>query len=227
MPNQSNKRLQLHGFWNGDTFLHLFSAKYFATDGGPWNYRILQVELYGFRRLFRYSKELQQNCDQTNDDPIDLWHTKMVLQSTATGRIIEIVNPYSVTFLIRTPILKWYVVCCGSKNIYQKDMCLKEIGLHAQNITTILVSIVNIKAGGGGGLMWPFNEHKNLHFDNKMFVWAPKITRGYGFNSNVLTMSYQLGVPYPRSWYGEFGTISMLVTTRLVYNLHFNILCGW
>ena len=31
-------------------------------------------------------------------------------------------------------------------------MCLKEIGLHAQNITTILVSIVNIKAGGGVGL---------------------------------------------------------------------------
>ena len=41
-------------------------------------------------------------------------------------------NPYLVTFLMRTSIFEWYVVWCDSKNRYQKDRCLKEIGLHAQ-----------------------------------------------------------------------------------------------
>ena len=30
-----------------------------------------------------------------------------------------------------------YVVRCGFKNGYQKDMCLKEIELRAQNVVTI------------------------------------------------------------------------------------------
>ena len=47
-------------------------------------------------------------------------------------------NPYSVTCLIRTLIFELYVVWCASKNGYQKDMCLKEIGLHAQNMISIL-----------------------------------------------------------------------------------------
>jgi hypothetical protein len=36
------------------------------------------------------------------------------------------------------------MVRCGSKNGYKKDMCLKRIGLHAQNILTILGLIGNI-----------------------------------------------------------------------------------
>ena len=32
----------------------------------------------------------------------------------------------------------------GCKNGHQKDMCLKEIGLHAQNMLIVLGSIVNI-----------------------------------------------------------------------------------
>ena len=32
----------------------------------------------------------------------------------------------------------------GSRNIHQKDMCLEEIGLHAQKLITILNSTVNI-----------------------------------------------------------------------------------
>ena len=39
------------------------------------------------------------------------------------------------------------MVRCGSKNGHQKDMCLKEIGLRAQNMLTILGSIVNIIGG--------------------------------------------------------------------------------
>ena len=39
------------------------------------------------------------------------------------------------------------MVRCGFKNGYQKGMCLKEIGVHAQNIVFILGSIVNIIEG--------------------------------------------------------------------------------
>ena len=59
------------------------------------------------------------------------------------------------------------MVKCGSKNRHQKDMCLKEIGLTAQNMFTILGSIVNIIGPGGGeGRIWALNEHESLHFDN-------------------------------------------------------------
>ena len=37
----------------------------------------------------------------------------------------------------------WY----GFKNEYQNNMCLIEIGLHAENMITILGSIVNIFQG--------------------------------------------------------------------------------
>ena len=39
--------------------------------------------------------------------------------------------PNLVTFLHQTPIFEWYVVTCDPKNGYQKDMCSKEIELHA------------------------------------------------------------------------------------------------
>ena len=35
------------------------------------------------------------------------------------------------------------MVRCGSKNGHKTDVCLKDIELHAQNILTILGSIVN------------------------------------------------------------------------------------
>lgn len=46
-----------------------------------------------------------------------------------------------------TPIIEWFIVRCGSKNGYQKDMCLKVIGLCAHNILTILGSIVYMIGG--------------------------------------------------------------------------------
>ena len=45
--------------------------------------------------------------------------------------------PNSVISVNLTPIFEWYVVRCGSKNGYQEDMCLEEIGLRAQIIITI------------------------------------------------------------------------------------------
>ena len=43
-----------------------------------------------------------------------------------------------------TPIFEGYVFRCGSKNGYQKVMCLKEIGLCAQSMITVLDSIVSV-----------------------------------------------------------------------------------
>ena len=39
------------------------------------------------------------------------------------------------------------MVSCGCKNGHQKDMCSKEIALHAQNKPTIIGSIVNMIGG--------------------------------------------------------------------------------
>ena len=35
------------------------------------------------------------------------------------------------------PIFEWYAGICGSKNRHQTEMSLEEIGLRAQNMTTI------------------------------------------------------------------------------------------
>ena len=53
-------------------------------------------------------------------------------------------GPNSIPYLDRTPVVKTYVIKCGFKSKYQKDMCSKEIGLHAQKLLIILDSIINI-----------------------------------------------------------------------------------
>ena len=55
--------------------------------------------------------------------------------------------PNSVAYLNQTSIFKWYGIRCGSKNAYSKDTCLKEMGVPAQNVITILGSIVNVIVG--------------------------------------------------------------------------------
>ena len=64
--------------------------------------------------------------------------------------LCEVDNPRSVIVLNGMPIFEWYVVWHGSKNIYQKDMFLKEIRPHAQHIMIIQGSLINITLGGGG-----------------------------------------------------------------------------
>ena len=55
----------------------------------------------------------------------------------------------SVTFLNqRTTLFEWYVVKCGFKSGYRKDVCFEEIGLcHAQCMLIVLDPIVNIIGG--------------------------------------------------------------------------------
>ena len=62
------------------------------------------------------------------------------------------------------------MVGCGSKIKFQKHMCFKEIGLRAQNVITILSSIVNIIEGGGEG---EAIEHETL-ITNKILIRACK-----------------------------------------------------
>lgn len=50
----------------------------------------------------------------------------------------------SVTYLNRTSISESRVDRFGSKDGYQEDMCLKEIGLSSRNLFIILGSVVNI-----------------------------------------------------------------------------------
>ena len=72
--------------------------------------------------------------------------------------------PNWVPYLDRAPFLERYVVRCGSNNGYQKDMCSKDIELHAQIMRTTLGSIINMIWGGP---TWPLNEHKTSHFDDE------------------------------------------------------------
>ena len=73
--------------------------------------------------------------------------------------------PNLVPYLHWTPIVKSHAIRCGFKNGYQKGTCLKEIGLRAPTFETNLGSSVNII--GGTYNIRPFNEHKNLHFNNE------------------------------------------------------------
>lgn len=52
--------------------------------------------------------------------------------------------PNLVNYHNQMIIFVWYVVMCGSKYRHQKDMCLKESGLHVQNMTTILGTLLII-----------------------------------------------------------------------------------
>jgi hypothetical protein len=67
------------------------------------------------------------------------------------------------------------VVRCGFKNIHQKDTCLKEIGLRAQNMTYYSTfSSQNILRG----LIWPLmNTQIFIFTTNMIFIRAPNIIR--------------------------------------------------
>ena len=70
----------------------------------------------------------------------------------------------SVTSLNWTPSFEWYVGKCGARNEYQKDICLKGIGLHAQKYDNQFRFKCEHNLGGH---VWPHDEHENLHFDNE------------------------------------------------------------
>lgn len=63
-----------------------------------------------------------------------------------------------------TPKYRWYMVGCESKNIHQKDVCWKEIGQSAQNLSIILDTIVKKNWVTD---MIIYQLRKIFHFDNK------------------------------------------------------------
>ena len=70
--------------------------------------------------------------------------------------------PNSITYLNQTPIFEWYVVRCGTKNGYQKDV-FERVRLGAQNLITILGSQINIIRGP----VWTFNEDGNFQCNSE------------------------------------------------------------
>ena len=92
------------------------------------------------------------------------WWNCIYIHTMPSCRTDKVDNFYSI-FLTRPCIFDCYVIWCGSKIEYKKIKCLKEIGLCAQNMITILDTIFNIMKGEG--LYNPFDAHKTLHFDNK------------------------------------------------------------
>ena len=59
------------------------------------------------------------------------------------------------------------MVSCGSKNTYQKDMFVKEIGLRVGNMIIILDSYNQFNQGG---LNNHINEHEHVNFVNDIFI---------------------------------------------------------
>ena len=101
--------------------------------------------------------------------------------------------PNLVTYLNWTPIFEWYAVGCCSKSIFNKDASLKEIGLDIQNNINNLGSTINIMWERGP--IWPFNEHKNLHFDIRNFFHTKSEyleESGDGLHLELLTISYTI-----------------------------------
>ena len=87
-----------------------------------------------------------------------------LLEGTVLPFLHEVTRPNLVTYLNRTPIFKWCVVRCRTKDRQQKEMCSKEIRLCAQNVLTNLGSIMNTI--GGTYSMSSFKK-ENLYFDNE------------------------------------------------------------
>jgi hypothetical protein len=84
--------------------------------------------------------------------------------------------PNSNMEIIWTPIFEWQVVKCGCENGHHKGiMCLKEIGVRAQNMLTH--SKLHSQHDWGEPI-WPLNEHGNLHVDIESdFPMSSKIMR--------------------------------------------------
>ena len=74
-------------------------------------------------------------------------------------------------------------------------MRLKEIGLHAQNMLSILDSTTNMIEEyplGGGSPLWPLNEHISTLITKKIFIRASILfeANDYEHDFNVLIVSH-------------------------------------
>ena len=106
-------------------------------------------------------------------------------------------NPYLVNFLIETPIFAWYVIWCGSKMVPKRlvskrkwKICWKYSNYSRLN-----------DWHNWGGSIWPFNNHKDLHSNNKWDIHMGSESdeeSGYVLNLDFPTIFYKLCGPYPK-----------------------------
>ena len=57
--------------------------------------------------------------------------------------------PNSNAIIIWTHVFEWFVIGFWSKSGHQKNMFSREVGLHAQNMLTILSLVINMIGKGG------------------------------------------------------------------------------
>ena len=124
-----------------------------------WSSRLPEIYISLWRNLWNISPINKRKSKYHTMWPVGLGNTEILTNKVEMREMCLDL----VAHLNWKPMFEWYVIWCGCKDGYHKDMCLKRVRLHAQNMITILGSIVNII----GRHIWPFNEHKNLHFDNE------------------------------------------------------------
>lgn len=86
------------------------------------------------------------------------------------------------------------MVGCECKNEHQKDICWKDIDLCAQNMLTILDTMVNII---GGGAIWSLTIVEDLHFEDEEDVHMSSKTyeeSGHMHDLDLLSISHELSV---------------------------------
>ena len=88
-----------------------------------------------------------------------------------------------VTYLKHTPTFEWWVVRCRSKFGHQKDTTLKEIGLRAPNLLTILGSAPSIIRAGDSLLATLMNQN-NLRLVPIFLRIDPGFIRHIGRHAN-------------------------------------------
>ena len=129
-------------------------------------------------------------------------------------------------FLIGHLYLSGVWVKCGSMNTHpKKDKCLEAIGLHAQNLLTILGSTLNVIGGGGGGI-WSFDEFQKLHFDNEQNIHISSQNceaNGCRHNLELVIILHWLRVSHPR----RRGCRAKSVQSRYTYLIGFVLLHFW
>jgi hypothetical protein len=75
-------------------------------------------------------------------------------------------------------------------------MFIKEVGRCAQGMLIILGMIVNMI---GGGLVWPLDEHKDLHFNIELNIhmnFKSYEANGYGHDLDLLIILHQLHLSF-------------------------------
>ena len=99
-----------------------------------------------------------------------------------------------VTLSNWTTTVEWYVVR-WCKNGHQRDFCFKKIGCSAENMLTILGSMVD-RLGGYIDSPRPFNVKEHLHFKQAnsckfwKSLWGKGLKTWFGIGNHLTLIAY-------------------------------------